>query len=879
MKRVVFLAMVFVVNLIFSQNEIHGIVVDHQSVALSGANIEIQGAGKGDIADFDGEFSIKTKKESGNIRISYIGFQEKIVSFNFAGKQVLDLGEIVLDHDDNALAEVTLVGKGVIDLVRDRQTPIASSSVTREEIQLKAVGNVEFPNVMKNTPSVYVSNESGGFGDSQVFVRGFDQTNTAFLLNGQPVNGMEDGKLYWSNWSGITDIANVVQIQRGLGSSKLAISSVGGTINMVTKATARHQGGFARFLVGNDSYMKATVSYDTGMNDNGWGFSFLLDYWQAHAKYPNGTRGRGQNYFFSVGKKAGDHNFNLLITGAPQQHDQNFSKSQQLYDRYGRQYNNNYGFYKGNYLTSRRNYYHKPIINLNWDWDIDQKQNLSSVIYASFGRGGGTGGYGRGLSDINYPKADNDALQSGPYKPLNGVIDWNYVAEVNNNITDRFSRADKGTLLRASVNNHQWYGGVFNYENNKIKNISINVGADLRFYSGTHFRQLTEKLGLKGRIENFAGDPHHKVTKTYSPNPWAALFNYASKDDRLNYDYTEFVNYQGGFGQVEWANDAFSAFVQGAVSNQSYKKEDRGNFEQVKKSNTLNKVGYDIKAGVSWRFLEDNKIYLNTGKYSRQPFLDDIFRNTADQTEIADPQPGNEEILGLEAGYSFYAGDFELNLNAYYTQWKNRLMRTTGTYDPNGNDMNPQYPDVAYLFMDISELHKGIELDANWKPIPDMKIHGYTTFGDWTYDGSTPVLIRDNQNNENIDELRTDLQDTKVGQAPQVTAGLGVDYEIIKQKLNAYVSWNYFTDFYGFVDVEDAALSFTNGVDYQSEKLNSYSLVDIGGSYRFYLGDQQFQVAGNVYNVFNHYYISQRDNYGYYLGNGITYNFSVKYFF
>src|SRR5690606_39385281 len=89
-------------------------------------------------------------------------------------------------------------------------------------------GNVEFPEILKNTPSVYVSNQSGGFGESQMFVRGFDQTNTAFLLNGQPINGMEDGKIYWSNWSGMSDIAQGIQIQRGLGSSKLAISSVGG---------------------------------------------------------------------------------------------------------------------------------------------------------------------------------------------------------------------------------------------------------------------------------------------------------------------------------------------------------------------------------------------------------------------------------------------------------------------------------------------------------------------------------------------------------------------------------------------------------------------------------------------------------------------------
>jgi iron complex outermembrane recepter protein len=111
------------------------------------------------------------------------------------------------------------------------------------EIQSK-IGTNDVTQTLVNTPSVYVAGQSGGFGDSRISVRGFQQDNTAFLLNGQPINGMEDGKMYWSNWSGMGDIANAIQIQRGLGSSKLAISSVGGTVNFITKTTDKKEGGF-----------------------------------------------------------------------------------------------------------------------------------------------------------------------------------------------------------------------------------------------------------------------------------------------------------------------------------------------------------------------------------------------------------------------------------------------------------------------------------------------------------------------------------------------------------------------------------------------------------------------------------------------------------
>ena len=42
--------------------------------------------------------------------------------------------------------------------------------------------------------------------------------------------------------------------------------------------------------------------------------------------------------------------------------------------------------------------------------------------------------------------------------------------------------------------------------------------------------------------------------------------------DRIAYDYSETINYVGGFGQAEYATDKFSAFVQGSLSTQSYQR-------------------------------------------------------------------------------------------------------------------------------------------------------------------------------------------------------------------------------------------------------------------------------------------------------------------
>ncbi|MDH4403614.1 MAG: TonB-dependent receptor plug domain-containing protein, partial [Flavobacterium sp.] len=140
----------------------------------------------------------------------------------------------------NQLDEVVVRGS-IIDVAKERKTPVAVSTIKAAEIQAKA-GNQEFPDLLKNMPSVYASKAGGGYGDSRVNIRGFAQENIAVMINGMPVNDMENGAVYWSNWTGLTDVASSIQVQRGLGASKLAIASVGGTINIVTRSSDMKEG-------------------------------------------------------------------------------------------------------------------------------------------------------------------------------------------------------------------------------------------------------------------------------------------------------------------------------------------------------------------------------------------------------------------------------------------------------------------------------------------------------------------------------------------------------------------------------------------------------------------------------------------------------------
>lgn len=152
-----------------------------------------------------------------------------------------------MEPDAVALQDVIVMQSVAVQ----RKTPVAVSTVNAEEISYK-LGGQEFPEILKSTPGVYVTKDGGGFGDSKINMRGFQAANVAVMVNGVPVNDMEWGGVYWSNWAGLSDVTRSMQTQRGLGASKISSPSVGGSVNIVTNGIEAKQGGTFSFGVGND---------------------------------------------------------------------------------------------------------------------------------------------------------------------------------------------------------------------------------------------------------------------------------------------------------------------------------------------------------------------------------------------------------------------------------------------------------------------------------------------------------------------------------------------------------------------------------------------------------------------------------------------------
>ena len=755
--------------------------------------------------------------------------------------------------------EEVVVSSRVIDVAKVRETPIAVSTISAQEVLLK-VGNQEFPEIMNKTPGVYATKQGGGYGDSRISLRGFDQRNTSFLINGQPVNDMENGWVYWSNWQGLTDVTSNIQIQRGLGATSLAVPSVGGTVSIFTKSAEKAQGGSLTQMIGNDGYIKTTGVYNTGVNEKGWSSSYLLTKWSGNG-YIYNTSGAGWTYFFAVGFTPEDsaHSLNFSFLGAGQWHHQrDVWVSIRDYQNFGKEgidqrWNTNGGTLNGEEYNLRRNFYNKPLATLNWDWDISDNVQLNTSIYGSAGRGGGTGPRGRNYyeSSIDMLPFRKDLtahyLENGKgTRNADGTI--NYDAVVAHNSQYQVGSHNDKTyardvlVRRASMNSHNWIGAISKLNIQK-GNMRYSLGIDLRDYTGYHYRAMNDLLGL----QQYASTGNRNLgTQLYDSSDLvtAKPFRNTNIDDdqaKIAYYNIGFVKWAGVNGLVEYAGDDITAVLQAGLSNQQFQREDR--FANIDNpiSDKANLGGGYLKGGINYNFNTKSNVFVNAGFIDRQPLFDAVFPNYGNDIN---PDLQNERIESFEIGYGYIGSKLRLNINAYSTNWGNRFVSRSLS--------NQQGVDGSAQFRNIDVTHKGIEAEGTYT-VGKTKLRGMLSIGDWRYTKDFEAELFD-ENQQSIGKGKLYLKDAKVGDAAQITALLGIDQRL-GSNIRLDLDYRFVDGLYADYSITDSA--FTQPDNEGALQLPSYGLVDLGAT--FYT-NKGWSLRANINNLLDTVYIAESNS-------------------
>ncbi len=846
----------------FAQTTVRGQLVDSETgEPLVGAAVMIEGTSQGTVTDIDGYFK-QSVAQGGTLLFKYVGFKDLKKKITQKGASV-DLGTIKMEPDAVMLADVTITSSIAVA----RKTPVAVSTIDPVFIEEK-LGTQEFPEILKSTPGIYATKDGGGFGDSKINLRGFKSENSAMMVNGVPMNGMENNKVYWSNWSGLSDVTRSIQVQRGLGAAKVASPAVGGSINIITKTTEAKKGGSVSYAMGNDGYNKILYNLSSGLSKDGWAFSLLgAKTWGDG--YIQGTEFEGYTWFVSIAKRFNDnHQLSLTAFGAPQWHNQRSNQNglsikewQRVKQYMGEdspyKYNSTFGYRHGQSYNSSRNSYHKPQISLNHLWQIDQKSSLSTALYVSIGRGDGY----RGTGDSTYANSwygSTNGLVNTQFRRPDGTFDYDAVETMNAESTN-----GSKMVMSKMMNNHLWYGLLSTYTTKFGENFDFYGGIDFRYYKGLHQDILTDLFGGTYFI-----DSYNRKNVTAENNP-AVGGNSAYINQKLNVgdvlrrDYDGFVMYEGVFAQLEYNQDKLSAFISGGASNTGYWRYDRMYYSKDKaKSSTKNYLGGNIKGGANYNLTENHNVFVNAGYINRAPMFDTSFINSQTSHD-RNPDAKNEKIMSFELGYGYRSRFFTANLNGYYTRWMDKALYDSGTT-----------ADGLRWAMNMTGAnadHWGVEFDFVAKPLNWLDITGMFSWGDWRWGGIASGYLFDSQGqmlqntrgdvvtdmaNAEQYQYKIDMDNVSVGGSAQTTAALGLGVRPVKG-LRLGVDWNFFSR--NFADYDINANVATQNEPYvigSPWKIPSYSTFDLSAGYTFDFGKIRATLSGNVNNVLDQEYIA-----------------------
>lgn len=878
MKKVIKLCLfVFVLGLMslnsIAQTVVKGVVIDAEyNEALFGATVVQAGTTNGTVTDVNGEFSLAVEGSgSVNLTISFVGYSPETVSVVADGGTV-DAGIVRMNASALNIKEINVIA----DRAKERETPVAFSNVNASEIE-SMLGSQDLPMIMNMTPSVYATQSGGGAGDARINVRGFDQRNVAIMINGVPINDMENGWVYWSNWDGIADATSSIQLQRGLSAVNLATPSIGGTMNIITSPADHQAGGSVKAEYGSANFFKTTVSANTGLINDRFALS-LSGVRKVGEGVIDGTWTNSWAYYVGATFNATDkHRFELFAMGAPQRHGQNlymqnvaayshdYAKEigavDEALEAYpeaesGRLYNENYNTvdpsydgqqywngkkrdrYDKGFINERENYYHKPLTNLNWYARWSDKISQYTTVYYSGGSGGGTGTLGSLEWDYDSPSR---------------IADWDATIASNSASDTAFG------ILRNSTNNQWTVGAISRLRVRFSDNLKGQIGVDWRTAKIDHFREVRDLLG--GQFFVFDGNEFD------GPSDYNKVLG-----DKVDYHFTNTVDWIGYFAQLEYTSDLITAY--GTFGNSftkysyvnHFKRAEAGSDEELS-SESDNLPGYQIKGGLSYRPFSGVSFFANYGYISKAPIFDNVIN---DRDAVVTKNPKNEIFNAFEIGASYMpTRTTELKINYYYTTWMDRAnLVSVRNADNNDN----------FIFLQgMDQRHQGVEVEGQFRPLSFLALGGYASFANWVYtDDVSGTYITYDAGMQLEEEYTYYVKDLKVGDAPQMQFGINVMlYPIdnsyfqvnFRHNSNHYAAWDPFTR----TDPDDRE---------QVWKTPSYYLFDLHAGYTIKTKSRfNVEITGHIFNLFDEIYIQDAtDNspYNGYYGDSNQYSHTVN---
>ena len=665
--------------------------------------------------------------------------------------------------DTLALQEVTVSAT----FSNSKNSPLRLTTIGNAALKSRASSRT-YPELMKGIPGLYATSESGSYGDAKMNIRGFRQENTAVMLNGIPISGLVSGSMFWNNWMGLADATYAIQLQKGIGSSMLTDGSVGGTVNIITDASAEQLGGEAGIYASGFGTVKSYIKFSSGQLPKGWAFNLMASYVGGKG-YVEATDVSSFAYMLNVSKRFGaDHTLLFTALGSPENHDQRSSRlSWDEVREHGLKYNKNWGWRDGEAFNLSSNTYFKPYFTLQHIWKGDSRLSMKNSLYLAIGNGGGRWSETKGAPLTSYMKdsqIDWDAIVAANMPASGSGASLAALSAAAGRAGSEDSSQPSGVaaqnILSQYMAGHTQVGAISSAEYRLTPSWTLGAGLHYQYYTTWEREQITDLLGADYWFEDYE---HKSLAGLAGRDPIKHVGDFVRTDNGK-------VTHHGtGYLSASYSSEKLNANVGASVFGSANRRVDHYNYTgDDAYSDWAQGVGASVKAGILYKPGRGHSIYANGGWYSRLPYASVFF--SSGNNEITKGVKNERNILG-EAGWRYVWDRGGLELTAYAAYWKNKSMMS------NPYKQEDAY-DTRYMVTGLDAFHYGVEAEVFHRLTDWLKLSAFASVGDWRWKNDVQAIIYDDYTRLEIGRVNVYSDGLPVGDAPQTQIGAVMDVDI-----------------------------------------------------------------------------------------------------
>lgn len=757
-----FLMMMFSFS-VFSQSVVEGIVTDGQTKeGLQGVRVLAEGTFNEIHTDSKGYFSLEIPNGQYVLRFSLSGFVEKRMPVEVSDLKTT-LPTVVLDRDFIQESEQLAV-------------------ISESELEDDESGADMVSGLLQSSQDIFMRRAAFDFSSVFFKPRGYDSKDVTVLINGIPMNRIENGRAQWANWGGLNDVTRNQELSHGITKSDYTFGGISGSNYINVRPSLNRSGLRISTSAGNRSYAgRLMATYNSGMNTNGLAYTFSASRrWAANGSWADGTLYNAYAFFGALEYELNTHNsLNVIGMFSPVRRGKTAPLTKEVIDLAGYQYNPFWGKQGGDIRNSRNRIVSEPIFVLSYNYHKNDTR-LNVDFGYQFGTIGNTRisyanaqnpepNYYRNLPSyyINQEAGANWDLANlqKEYFLANPQLNWTSLYYANSNTPDNRSVF----IISNDVNEERTFTGNINFSTPIYDNIKWTSGIVYRNISSENYAEIDDLLG-----GNYFMNYDYFATKPYNGND-ANLQK--AVGDKWNYHYGLKSNVGEFFTQLELDFKKLDIFVAGRYHYADYQRDGKYSYALFADSYGLGAKqtfnGVSTKAGVTYAITGRHILRLNTAYLNTPQSVRNSFANIRYSNRLL-PNLKNENVYTVDGSYILRMPYFKSRLTGYFTHIENTsetnfFFTEMALTDEISSDFVSQTVD------NIQKRHFGLEFGAEAQIIPTVKLTAAAAIGQHTYVNNPKMYVSSGEIGVvEIDQVS--LKNYHVPSGPQHAYSLGLEY-------------------------------------------------------------------------------------------------------